>query len=116
MKIDKEQLHALAYKIRDVLNDYAKTGQPKWEGADQNMQKLVETVERLEKRIANIETGKKSDIGYVTTDDINTQGWEQIDPLKEVPSDPESIIVLMKWLQYLIDKCGRDNLSNILDY
>ena len=38
------------------------------------------------------------------------------DYLKEVPSDPESVIVLMKWLQYLIDKCGRDNLSNILDY
>ena len=22
----------------------------------------------------------------------------------------------MKWLQFLIDKCGRDNLTNILDY
>ena len=22
----------------------------------------------------------------------------------------------MKWLQYLIDRCGRDNLANILDY
>jgi len=60
----------------------------------------------------------------VTTDDIKvpekikvhiTKNWE-FNPLNDLPNDPENIIVLMKWLQYLIDKCGRDNLSNILDY
>ncbi|OGS40174.1 MAG: hypothetical protein A3K77_03575 [Euryarchaeota archaeon RBG_13_31_8] len=40
----------------------------------------------------------------------------RIDPLTEIPNDPESIIVLMRWLQYLIDKCGHSNLSTILDY
>lgn len=129
VKINKEQLHTLAYKIRDVMNDYmksskmkereemAKAGQPTWKGSDANMQKLVESIENLEKRISNIESGKTSDFNIITTDDIKmpSREWE-LDPLKEVPSDPESIIVLMKWLQYLIDKCGRDNLSNILDY
>ena len=71
----------------------------------------------MDKRITNIESGKTSDHNIITTDDIKIplQEWE-IDPLKELPSDPENIIVLMKWLQYLLDKCGRDNLSNILDY
>jgi len=52
------------------------------------------------------------------TEKINvpiTEEWS-LDPLKEIPSDPENIIILMKWLQYLIDKCGRQHLSNILDY
>ena len=123
VEITREQLHTLAYKIRDVINDYAKSGQidkqagqPTW-GSDADMQKLVETIENLEKRIANIESGKISDLNIVTTEDIKIpyQEWG-LDPLKDVPNDPESIIVLMKWLQYLLDKCGRDNLSNILDY
>ena len=123
VKITREQLHTLAYKIRDAINDYIKSGQigkqvgqPTW-GSDADMQKLVETIENLEKRIANIESGKISDLNIVTTEDIKIpyQEWG-LDPLKKVPSDPESIIVLMKWLQYLLDKCGRDNLSNILDY
>ena len=105
---------------------------------DINMQKLFETIEKLQDRITNMESGivNKDIIKYssekkektlppkiVTTDDIKitegltrpVQEWK-FDPLTEIPNDPESIIVLMKWLQYLIDKCGRPNLSNILDY
>ena len=129
VKINKEQLHTLAYKIRDVLNDYtksgkiveqdkkAKVGQPTWEKSGADMQKLLKTIENMEERITNIESGKTSDFNIITTEDIQipAQEWK-LDPLKEVPSNPESVIVLMKWLQYLIDKCGRDNLSSILDY
>lgn len=118
-KINREQLQTITYKLRDIINEYAKTGQvngkPKWEGTDQNMQKLVETIDKLEKRISYIEKEKKPDFNYTTTDDINVPELE-LDPLREVPNDPESIIVLMKWLQYLIDKCGHNNLSTILDY
>ena len=98
---------------------------------DENMQKLVESIEKLETRINNLEntllgkqdTETKSQPKIVTTEDIkipdNTDGkttsWP-LDPLTEIPNDPESVVILMKWLQYLIDKCGRENLSNILDY
>ena len=76
---------------------------------------LLKTIENLDQRITNIESGKISDLNIVTTDDIQISPQElKLNPLKEVPNDPESVIVLMKWLQYLIDKCGRDNLSNIL--
>ena len=94
-----------------------KVAQPIWEKSDEDMQKLLKTIKNLDKRITNIESGKTSDYNIITTDDIKIplQEWE-IDPLKELPSDPENIIVLMKWLQYILDKCGRDNLSNILDY
>lgn len=38
------------------------------------------------------------------------------DPLKMIPTNPESIIVLMNWLQYLVNRCGHDNLADVLDY
>jgi len=81
------------------------------------MQKLIQTIDKLEERISNIESEKTSDLKVVSTQDIKVspKEWE-FDSLKEIPNDPESIIVLMKWLQYLIDRCGQDNLSNILDY
>ncbi|KYK22579.1 hypothetical protein AYK24_01950 [Thermoplasmatales archaeon SG8-52-4] len=121
VKVTKEQLHSLVYKIRDVFENYVKNGKPikqqKWEQPTENMQKLVETIERLEKRISIIEKEKTTSHKFVTTSDITIPFQElELDPLQEIPSDPESIIVLMKWLQYLMDKCGRDNLSNILDY
>ena len=121
IKITKEQLHTLVYKIRDIFENYAKTGktikQPNWELPSENMQKLVETINRLERRISTIEKEKISDNKFVTTNDITFPFQElDLEPLKDIPGDPESIIVLMKWLQYLLDKCGRDNLSNILDY
>lgn len=60
---------------------------------------------------------------FVTTENIKlpnqprqiVKEWN-LDPLLEIPGDTESIIILMKWLQNLIDKCGHQNLSNILDY
>ncbi|KYK27501.1 hypothetical protein AYK20_02810 [Thermoplasmatales archaeon SG8-52-1] len=121
VKITKEQLHTLVYKIRDVFKNYSKTdntlNHSKMQIPSENMQKLVETIEGLDKRISIIEKEKISDHKFVTTNDITFPFQElNLNPLQEIPSDPESIIVLMKWLQYLLDKCGRDNLSNILDY
>lgn len=60
---------------------------------------------------------------FVTTEDITLPDKQSFpveslsnDPLKFLPTDPKSIIVLMNWLQYLIDRCGHENLSDILDY
>ncbi len=143
IKISKEQLLIIVKKINNVVQTYSKnepflpqkqTSQTNQ--SDENMQKLIETIEKLEKRITNIESKKNENIVFpeeefektasqkmITTDDIKlpekssktVSSWK-VDTLKDVPTDPESIIVLMKWLQYLIDKCGRDNLANIMDY
>lgn len=124
LKITKQQLNTLVFKLRDIINEYKKSDQIKkktesqtWEKQDTNMQKLIQTIENLEERISIIESETTSDLNVVTTDDIkvNQRDWE-LKPLKEIPNDPERIIVIMKWLQYLIDRCGQDNLANILDY
>jgi len=134
--ISKEQLYMLANKISGLINDYYKSSANAIKNEETtenaNMQKLVETIEKLEKRITNIETskvdfykgmGREDSPKIVTTGDIQVsekitlpaQSWE-LNPLTKVPSDPESIIILMKWLQYLVDKCGHAYLPEILDY
>ena len=144
VNLTREQFNFLINKLTSILNNYGqydkqakpysdKKSTPYYETGTQDMQKLVETIEKLEKRIQYLETGEnEEDIEVpgskppriVKTDDIKvhekikvhrSDDWE-VEPLNSIPTDPESIIVIMKWLQYLIDKCGRDNLSNILDY
>jgi archaellum component FlaD/FlaE len=107
---------------------------------NEDMLKLFQKIETLEEKIQNIENnennknltideqGKLSEERgktpkFVMKDDIKVPKLSQDSsnqyfkyPLNEIPNDPESIIIVMKWLQYLIDKCGHLNLSNILDY
>jgi len=136
VKITKDQLNILVQKISAIMRTHSKFDSveksPTPQGTtpmtaikpDQNMQKLVETIEKLESRLDTIEKGittgdkkwDKTSPKVVTTDDLEVPAEWGVDPLKTIPSDPESIVVLMKWLQHLIDKCGRANLSNILDY
>jgi len=141
VSLNREQFNFLINKLKNILNNYNqqampysdKKTKPYYETDYQDTQKLVETIEKLEKRIQYLETGEYEEEieipgskkpKFVKTDDIKvherikvhrSDEWE-VEPLKAIPTDPESIIVLMKWLQYLIDKCGRENLSNILDY
>ena len=112
VKINKEQLRMLVTKIMDIIKN-----QKGPSVQNQDMHTFVEAIERLEERISNLETGGKT-TGYVTTDDINVPGTSglDMDPLLKVPGDPESVIVVMKWLQFLIDKCGHSKLNEVLDY
>ncbi len=137
--ITKQQLYTLVNKIKEILRTYSKF-EPKEEKElsqkpgkslpttnDENMQKLVETIDNLQERITSLEKGTEVEGAkspkVVTTSDVNVPEKLSVpvydttmEPLAEIPSDPESVIVLMKWLQHLIDKCGRSYLPTILDY
>jgi archaeal flagellar protein FlaD len=135
VKITEKQFNSLIEKIQDILRSYAKNGKPiekkdtikketpQTPKNNEDMQKIINTVEELKEKISYLEKENSSGPKIVTTDDIkvpkiitgNESSWN-VDPLTEIPNNPESVIILMKWLQYLIDKCGRPNLNNILDY
>jgi len=144
IKITKEQLQILIKKIKEIIKTYNKIEQPIKDEetvikavktiekkSNEDMKQLYETVEIIKQKISNIENGiikdekrnKTSLPKIVTTDDIEIPKSEaktikefRFDPLTEIPNDPESIVVIMRWLQYLIDKCGHSNLPTILDY
>lgn len=141
IKITKEQLYELVEKIQAVMQTYTKSSQTEikkeddsWEEngniesvSNENMQKLVESIEKLEDRIKTIENNKLEGVKGVTgkiikTKDVKTGEktdlslQEEIEPLTEIPNDPESVVVLMKWLQYLVDKLGKNHLPDVLGY
>jgi len=114
--LDKYQLRILANKIMEAIKNYKKSGKDTNEGnilSNNDMNDLKESIQTLEQRLDQIQ-GKTT--GIITTDDVEVPSAWDINPLKTVPNDPESIIIVMKWLQFLIDKCGHMNLKEILDY
>ena len=164
INITKEQLHALAMKIKELIASYQASGNlpevkqepgKKPEAVKQNTDKpqedmleVMDNIGSLEQRIDTLEknladylqciseeendapppedtsrTAKAISSSLVTTEDVQVSGSKSevaspidLDPLTTIPSDPESIVVLMKWLQYLIDRCGRVYLSEVLEY
>ncbi|UCF50340.1 MAG: hypothetical protein JSU91_02330 [Thermoplasmatales archaeon] len=135
IKINEKQFQSLIDKIQELMRKFVKNGKlpektesPKNEKPsvirnEEDMQKIIETIEELKEKITYLEKGSTNKTKIVKMDDIkvpegvisNVPNWN-VDPLTEIPNNPESVIILMKWLQYLIDKCGRPNLTNILDY
>jgi len=101
------------------------TSNEEW-NEDEDMEKLFQTIEGLSSRINKIEEKRLGDWGeepsdFFTTDDIEipekySKHKINLKPLNWISSDPNSVVVLMKWLQFLIDKVGKDNLGDVLDY
>ena len=145
LTITKEQLHMLAQKIRNVLDSQENSQieqtetikeQPKQnlgEHSDENMKTIADDMDKLKERIEILEgefsgtlhIGKNNERSEIVGSEkpenleMSLSNYEQntdLAPLSKIPSDPQGIIVLMKWLQFLIDKCGRTNLPEILDY
>lgn len=116
VKLDRYQLRILANKIMEAVKNYKKSDKINDKDgffSNDEIKDLKESIQTLEQRLNQIQ-GKPT--GIVTTDDIDVPSAWDMDPLNNIPNDPESIIIVMKWLQYLIDKCGRMNLNEILDY
>lgn len=127
--LTREQLHRLVEKIHDMLGGATHTidvHTPATESMD--MKKLIDMIEKLDAKIKTIEDHKLEGVKgisskqLVKTKDIKT--WEkkeitpheELEPLVTLPNDPESIVVLMKWLQYLVDKLGKNRLPDVLGY
>jgi flagellar protein FlaD len=98
------------------------------ESEDEELENIFNSINNLGGRIEKIEDTQLKDYndsvkGIVKTEDIHIP--EKIygskyeiknHTLQEIPSDPERVVVLMKWLQFLVDNVGKNNLSNVFDY
>jgi flagellar protein FlaD len=138
IKITKTQLYTLVEKIQTALKSYTQTqiNQPtistdKKTSEDpaiqtMNMKKLFETIEHLDSRLKVIEHNQLEGLKGVSGTLVKTKDVrafdptglleENMQPLQRIPNDPESIVVIMKWLQYLVDRLGKNNLGDALGY
>ena len=112
--ITKEQLHQLVDEIRSLLEKPEKIRIDKTSSPKEKT--IIEQPKQESMLIDSPPRVVTTDEIQVSGETINTSQILQQNPLNEVPGDPESIIVLMNWLQFLIDKCGRNNLREVLDY
>lgn len=132
IKVTKNQLYKLVEKIQNALQSYpaSLSNQPE-QLHDTNIQttdmkKLLDAVEHLNQRLQVIEENHIKGVKGVTgslikTTDIKThESTETLEgnmqPLQLIPTNPESIVVIMKWLQYLVDRIGKENLADVLGY
>ena len=83
-------------------------------------------MEKLNQRITVVEEHNLQGVNAVSPRLVKTRDIRTVEPaplledslqtLEQLSNDPESIVVVMKWLQYLVDKTGKTNLPNILGY
>lgn len=140
IKLSKKQLYELVDIIKKEVQtqDYSYNGSQEKDISsptenidymkDDDIDRVFKAIENLGNRLKKIEEAKieyqGDSIGRIVTpedihipDKISVPYYDIKAPtLLSIPSDPERVIVLMKWLQFLVDKVGKDNLSDVLDY
>lgn len=142
LAITKEQLYDLVKRLQPVLQNYKKMNQKELQENEKqkmiqqqdpgfidtnnaNMNQLIESVRDLQRRIQTFENTQMMGIKQGTSqiskkNELNVPDSYYYDanmqPLAKIPTDPESIVITMKWLQYLVDKIGKTNLSDVLSY
>jgi archaellum component FlaD/FlaE len=133
VKLTKNHLYELVDNIKKAIRIQRRHPQPYMEKKesvegvnydDVDVEGIFNMIEKLGRRIERIEevqnnggNGRSpgSHISYHENVFAHPrEGKNHL--LEEISNDPESIIVLMKWLQYLMDKVGKANLSNVLEY
>ncbi|MFA5101912.1 MAG: FlaD/FlaE family flagellar protein [Candidatus Thermoplasmatota archaeon] len=141
IRITKDQLYRLVDKIITAIATYTTAfpsppeqrnkgespslDDPSIQTTDMRM--LVDTIEQLNQRIKIIEEQRIDGVRGVSGKLVRTKDIKTFDdttdllagnlqPLEHIPGDPESIVVIMKWLQYLVDRTGKNALAGALGY
>ncbi len=137
LTLTKDQLYKLVDKINSYLREKStqtsSTSQPSTPPSTtsfqpaEEMNKFLQTLENLHQRVERLERMqdewmKNVDVKIKESkpEDIRIPGEEKIEfrasTLDSLPNDPEGVVIVMKWLQYLVDRVGKDNISKVLDY
>ncbi|MCD6542256.1 MAG: hypothetical protein J7K38_02905 [Thermoplasmata archaeon] len=84
-----------------------------------DLEELNKRIDRLEKMQTEWMKSIDEKIGMWTGREVNVPGENvkvENAMLDHLPNDPEAVVIVMKWLQYLIDRVGKDSISNVLNY
>ena len=98
---------------------------------DNNILELSETISKISLRVEDIEKNGaktlKNQISTSVSQDIPSEGSNPNDPeklqeknplvrLDAIRKDPTSVVVLLNWIEFLMERVGRNNLMDALDY
>jgi flagellar protein FlaD len=126
LHLTKNQLLRLAERLQTILQaipnpqttpTQTQTNHPT---SSEDMKRLYDEVANLKDRLQAIELTnhdtRTTSQTRPTHHTHNPPASETIQPLETIPSDPTSIIVVMKWLTFMVQRIGKESLPDVLDY
>lgn len=126
LSLTRDQLYRLVDRLQGLLNAFPQqsngtTTKPTTMPTNQDMKRLYDEVANLKDRLQAIElTTHDTQTSRYSTQPLTTshhyQEKESLQPLQTIPSDPESIIIVMKWLSFMVDRIGKRSLPDVLGY
>ncbi len=137
LALTREQLSLLVERIQTALRslqqphdvedekNQVKT-KPNQIPAAEDMKHLYDEVADLKDRLQVIELNSLEGIRgtagrLVKTREIQNQshievGQDALQSLEAIPNDPESIVIVMKWLSFMVERIGKHGLPDVLGY
>jgi flagellar protein FlaD len=93
----------------------------KGDSSENNILEVLKNIEnrilKLEKHYSEISNYPDNIINPNQDNNLSTnRNNMDIVKLNEIPLDAQSTVILMKWLQYLIDKLGKSQASDVLNF
>lgn len=130
IRITHSQLLRLVERIQTALHTLQHPGEPTTTTTPMNtqspdMKRLVDEISDLKERLQALEHHGLEGISGVTGRLVKTHDLRPIpteadgdglQPLQTIPADTESIVIVMKWLSYLVEHASKRSLPNLLGY
>lgn len=97
--VTKEQVDRIIKKIEDRLE------------TSKIMDHLLKKVDSIESMLKKGEEEKRVEYIHVPRQVEKSEAR-----LESIPNDPKSIMILLKWIEFMIERVGHDGLEDVLNY
>jgi len=116
-----ESIEVISIKIDELVLKTGQLGQDIVDLADttSNISKRVYDLEKIDftkmaQTVPTVEEDNTSENEQVS--EVKTQNGYSIIRLDSIKRDPMSVVVLLNWIEFLMERVGRNNLMDALDY
>ncbi len=136
IKINNDQLTALISRFSREIKNFNVDNKTEFEKSNfkesftsfnntennliESLKNIGNRMDKLEKYYANICKNNYFDRNLNVKYSSDTTKDDKIDldivKLTQIPMDARSIVILMKWLQYLVDQLGKSQVSDVLNF
>jgi flagellar protein FlaD len=128
LRLTRGQLYRLVDRIQAVLKGIKPTTEPLTTTNSKDtsphttddMKRLYDDVADLKERLQAIEAASPEGLSTVTgrlyKNPPRHTAEDTFHPLQAIPNDPENIVIVMKWLTYMVERISKHSLPDVLGY
>ena len=119
ISLTKDQLYKLVNRVKGILKSHPTKGEQKI-ASEAN---LLDTISNLQSRVEYLERVQNQWMkGISKLKEVEASARHVKESalssslLSDIPNDPKSVVIAMKWLQFLINKVGAKRVPEVLNY